>query len=126
MLPAGKGKVILKELNLVAYRFVGDLKVEISVNGKVNVDSVMRHFSIVFNCKLCIITITFFLINLSCIMLACACDCVLFLRVGSPFEAALSTSWVKGSETSLFTPQSPLYVGGATSHCGFIGDIFEV
>ena len=33
-LPVGEGKLVLNQPNLVAYRFAGEFKVEISVNGK--------------------------------------------------------------------------------------------
>jgi len=76
-LPPGEGRVTLNQLNLIAYRFQGNQKVEISVNG-------------------------------------------------SPFKSAVGSSWLKAPELPLFSSTSLLYVGGATEHCGFVGDIFEV
>lgn len=50
------------------------------------------------------------------------------IATGASFKSTAGVgsggSWV--NDTSVFSPNTPLFVGGATSQCGFIGDLFEV
>jgi hypothetical protein len=45
---------------------------------------------------------------------------------GRPFMPAEASEWVGNSNSPIFTPGTPLVIGGVREACGYVGDIAEV